>query len=46
MIGVLSRAVGRSENTKRGGGGGHCVLKWGLTRTFPRNQDVTVKLKS
>ena len=27
-------------------GVGHCVLKKGFTRTFPRNQDVTVKLKS
>ena len=24
-------------------GGGHCVLKWGFTRTFPRNQDTTLK---
>jgi hypothetical protein len=37
-------AVGRSENL--GGRGGHCVLKWGFTRTFSGNQDVTVKLKS
>ena len=26
-------------------GGGHCVLKWGFMRRYPRNQDVTVKLK-
>ena len=25
---------------------GHCVLKLGFMRTFPRNQDLTVKLKS
>ena len=31
---------------ERVGGWGHCVLKQGFTRTFPRNQDVTVKLKS
>ena len=24
----------------------HCVFKWIFTRTFPRNQDVTLKLKS
>ena len=28
------------------GGRGHCVLKQGFTQTFPRNQDVSVKLKS
>ena len=28
------------------GGQGHCVMKWGFTRTFPGNQDVTVKLKA
>jgi hypothetical protein len=22
---------------------GHCVLKWGFTRTFPENQDATLK---
>ena len=27
-------------------GQGHCVLKQGFTRTYPRNQDLTVKLKS
>ena len=37
-----SRAVGRSEN-KEGGGGGQCVLKWGFMRTFPGNQDGTLK---
>ena len=26
--------------------GGHCVLKWILPWTFPRNQDATEKLKS
>ena len=31
------------EHTERGGG--HCVLKQGFMRTFPRHQDVTVKLK-
>ena len=34
------RAVGRSENL---GEGGHCVLQWGFTRTFPGNQDATLK---
>ena len=24
---------------------GHCVLKWGFTRTFPGNQDAIAKLK-
>ena len=24
-------------------GGGHCLLKWGFTRTFPGNQDATLK---
>ena len=24
---------------------GHCVLKWGFTRTFPGNQDATLKLE-
>ena len=28
------------------GTGGHCVLKYGFTQIFPRNQEVTVKLKS
>ena len=27
-------------------GRGHCVLKSDFTRTFPGNQDVSVKLKS
>ena len=27
-------------------GGGHCVFKWGFTRIFPWNQDITVKFKS
>ena len=26
-------------------GGGHCVLKWGFMRTFPGNQDGTLKYK-
>ena len=26
--------------------GGHCVLKWGFTQTFPGNQDATLKLTS
>ena len=26
------------------GGGGHYVLKWGFTQTFPGNQDATFKL--
>ena len=25
------------------GAGAHCVLKWGFTRTFPGNQDATLK---
>ena len=34
-----------SQNRIEGvaGGGGHCVLKWGFTWTFPRNQDATMK---
>ena len=28
------------------GGGGYCLLKKAFMRTFPRNQEVTVKLKS
>ena len=24
-------------------GGGHCVLKWDFTQTFPGNQDATLK---
>ena len=36
---VSHRAVGRSENP---GGGALCVL-WGFIRTFPGNQDATLK---
>ena len=32
----------RAVGTVRGGGG-HCVSKWGFMRTFPRNQDATLK---
>ena len=39
--------AGQEERLKSGGGGTvNCVLKWGFMQTFPRNQDVTVKLKS
>ena len=27
-----------------GRGRGGCLLKWGFTRTFPRNQDATLKI--
>ena len=36
----------RKSHTLEKMGMGHNVLKWGLKSTFPRNQDVTVKLKS
>ena len=46
-IAVMANKVDAQVRRNREGlGGGHCVLKWGFTRTFPRNQDVTVKLKS
>ena len=31
---------------ERIGGGGGGVFKWGFTRIFPWNQDITVKFKS
>ena len=34
--------VGRFENL----GGGHCVMKWGFTRTFSGHQDATLKYMS
>jgi hypothetical protein len=40
------RLFGRLNTRGGGGRGGHCVLKYGFTRTFPRNQEVTVKLRS
>ena len=41
---IISYALEAAEGPKVCGGG-HCVLKQGFTRSFPRIQDVTVKLK-
>ena len=45
-IAVVERALHTQGCRKQRGWGGHCVLKQCFALIHPRNQDVTVKLKS
>ena len=42
-VGILKILMGSSQCSGYNMPPAHCVLKWGFTRTFPGNQDETLK---